>query len=372
MMHRSLFNAMVAVASAIAATGAMAEDRFAVSDEQLTRLGVTLGSAEPVELIELAAAPASVVVPPARQALVSAPLGGVVARLLVADGDAIKAGDVVAELDSVDYVELQRDYLRAVAAAELNVAQEARDRELFDEGIIAERRLLETAAAARVARVELEQVRAHLELAGLSRGALERLEANRELSRRLVLRAPLSGIVTAVHAEVGERLGSLDPIAAVADLAELWLELRLPQERAVRVGVGALVAVTVGTETLFGTVTTVGGTVDAGTQTVLVRAAVSNERGALRAGQFLRARVLARPEAGVVFAVPSAAVTRDGEFAMLFVRSGAEVVARRVDVLGDDGSLVYIGGIGADALVAVDGISALKALWLASTEGEGG
>ena len=118
MMHRSLLNAAAAAAMAIATAGAPAEDRFTVSDEQLMRLGVTLGNVEPVELIELAAAPASVVVPPARQALVSAPLGGVVARLLVADGDAIDAGDVVAELDSVDYVELQRDYLRAVAAAD--------------------------------------------------------------------------------------------------------------------------------------------------------------------------------------------------------------------------------------------------------------
>jgi hypothetical protein len=92
----------------------------------------------------------------------------------------------------------------------------------------------------------------------------------------------------------------------------------------------------------------------------------------LRAGQFLTAHVLARPPASGAFAVPAAAVTRHKSEALVFVRSGAEVLVRRVEVLATDGVRIYVaGGIGADARVAVDGVSALKALWLASVE-EGG
>lgn len=347
---------------------------FAVTDAELARLGVVLGRAEPVERVELAAAPAEVVVPPARQALVSALQAGVVARLLVAEGDAVAAGEPLAELDSVEFLEHQREYLDAAAEAELAAAQEARDRDLFDEGIIAERRLAETAAAARAARSRFEQARARLALAGMSHDALARLALDRKLATRLVLTAPLAGTVTAVHGEVGGRVDPLDPVLAVADLSELWLTVRLPQEGAARVVPGMSVAVTPpGGVEIEGRVTTIGGVVDAATQTVLVRAAVDNARGALRAGQFLVAHVHSPSPRGGALAVPAAAVTRDGGAALLFVRAGGEVHVRRVDVLGDDGARVFVGGLDPAARIATSGVSALKALWLSAAEkGEGG
>jgi multidrug efflux pump subunit AcrA (membrane-fusion protein) len=162
-------------------------------------------------------------------------------------------------------------------------------------------------------------------------------------------------------------------VLAIADLRELWLEARLPQESAARVAAGMSVSVTPpGADEIIGVVTTIGGVVDANTQTVLVRATVANGGGVLRAGQFLTARFRSRPSGGAAFAVPTAAITRNGADALLFIRSGANVEARQVAVLGDDGERVYVsGGIGPADRIAVEGISALKALWLSSSE-EGG
>jgi cobalt-zinc-cadmium efflux system membrane fusion protein len=359
-----------AAALSWAAAGA-AQDAFAVSDAQLARLGVTLGAAEPVELVEVAAAPAEVVVPPARQALVSAPQAGVVARLLVAEGDAVERGQPVAEIDSAEFLDRQRDYLDAAAAHELAAAQEARDRGLFEEGIIAERRLAEAAAEARATRAKLDQARAQLALAGFTDADLARLAARRELATRMVLRAPFAGVVAAAHADVGARVDALDPVLAVADLSELWLELRLSEAAAARVRPGMLAAVAVGGETVTSAITTVGRVVDPMSQTVLVRASVSDPGALLRAGQMLTAHVLAQSDAKA-YAVPSAAVTRVGGEVLVFVRSGPSVTAQPIEVLADDGARVYVvSGIDAGTLVAVDGISALKALWLADQE-EGG
>jgi RND family efflux transporter MFP subunit len=363
---------VAAVVSLATAVAAAASNEFAVSAEQLARLGVTLGAAQPVELVELAAVPAEVVVPPARQALVGAPVGGVVARLLVAEGETVTAGQPVAELDSVEHVERQREYLDAATAADLAQAQEARDRSLFAEGIIAERRVSESAAAARAAAARLEQARAQLALSGLAPVDLERLASARQFSTRITLRAPLAGVVLAEHTKVGARVDALGPVFAIADLSKLWLELRVPQESAARVSPGMLVGVTVAGKQVSGAVMTVGGGVDSATQTVLVRAAVDNAQRVLRAGQFLTARLLERPAGGVAYAVPAGAVTRNGGDVLVFVRSAKGVVAQRIEVLGDDGARVYVaGGIAADTVVAVDGISALKALWL-SADREGG
>jgi hypothetical protein len=54
---------------------------------------------------------------------------------------------------------------------------------------------------------------------------------------------------------------------------------------------------------------------------------------------------------------------------LLFVRSGGDLVPQRIGVLADGGERIYVGsGIVAGSLIAVDGISALKALWLAAEE----
>jgi cobalt-zinc-cadmium efflux system membrane fusion protein len=366
---------LLALSVGWAATTAAAQaggSTFEVSDAELARLGVELALPEPAEFVELAGAPAVVVVPPARQALVSAPQAGIVARLLVAEGDLVAAGQPLAELDSADYLERQRDYLDAAAAAELASAQEARDRGMFDEGIIAERRLAEASAAARAARSRLDQARAQLELAGFARADVERLAAERRLATRLVLRAPLDGTVVAVPGTVGGRVDALDPVLAIADLRELWLEARLPQERAAHVAVGMSVVVAPPARAeRTGTVTAVGGAVDPATQTVLVRAAIDNADGALRAGQALTARIRANAARGA-WSVPVAALTRQGDETMLFVRDGAVMLVRSVTVVGEDGARAYVdGGVDASRRIAVAGVSALKALWLSTVE-EGG
>lgn len=364
-----LLSAAWAASDAAAQTGG---STFRVSDAELARLGVELAVPEAAEFVELAGAPAVVVVPPARQALVSAPQAGIVARLLAAEGDEVTAGQPLAELDSADYLERQRDYLDAAAAAELASAQEVRDREMFDEGIIAERRLAETSAASRAARSRLDQARAQLELAGFARADVERLAAERRLATRLVLRAPLAGTVVAVHGTVGGRVDALDPVLAVADLSELWLEARLPQERAGHVAVGMNVVVLPPTHAeRTGTVTAVGGAVAAETQTVLVRAAIDNADGALRAGQVVTVRIRASA-AGDAWSVPVAALTRQGNETLLFVRDGADMLVRNVTVVGEDGARAYVeGGVDASRRIAVAGVSALKALWLSAAEDGG-
>jgi cobalt-zinc-cadmium efflux system membrane fusion protein len=366
------FAIVLAVTGLVPAAAARAAgDTFAVSDEQLARLGVTLRQAEVADVVEYAAAPAEVVVPPARQAVVNASHGGVVVRVLVAEGDTVAAGQAVAEIDSLNYGEHQRDYIEAAAQAELATAQEARDRGLYEEGIIAERRVAESAAAARAARARVDHLRAELELAGVTSDGLARLAQQHELGLRIVLRAPFAGAVAAVHATVGARVDALDPVVALADLSELWLELRVPQESAAHIVPGMLVEAESAGETMNGTITTIGGVVDATTQTVLVRGVVDNARGTLRAGQFLTAHVLARPE-GVIYALPGAAVTRHEGESLVFVRRGSELVAQPVGLVADDGERIYIArGLVEGAVVAVDGISALKSLWL-STADEGG
>lgn len=340
---------------------------FALADAQLARLGITLARPSAVSEMDIASAPAEVVVPPARQALISAPVNGLVARILADAGETVTRGQPVAELEGPEVLSWQREYLDARLENELATAQAARDQSLYDEGIIAERRLQEAQARARASQARLDQARRQLDLAGFTAEGLEALAEGGALADRIVLRAPLDGVVLERFTSVGARVSALDPLMRLADLSELWLELQVRQEVAADVLPGMLISVPVGGKEQRSTVTTVGRFVDDVTQTVLVRAVLEQADHRLRAGQFLNARIVAPLSSGTALAIPTAAVTRHLGEAYVFARHEGTIEVVPVEVLADDGVRVYIAATSLDAgaRIAVEGISVLKSLWLA-------
>jgi len=357
------------LAASLLLVEAAAADSIEVSTEQMARLGVELARPERAADMEIASGPAEIAIPPSQEAVVSAPVAGLVSRLLVAVGETVAADQPVAEIRSAEFLDLQREYLDAAATNEIEQAQLARDRGLHDEGIIAARRLQEATVAASAAAIKLTQAEQQLRLAGVDRSGVERLARNRELAVSLMLRAPFAGVVVAQHVKIGEHVDALEAVLQVANLDELWLEIHLPQETAPRVELGMSALVDVEGETLTGAIITMGRIVDAATQTVLVRAAIDNASALLRAGQFLSARIVSRPVGVAVVSIPSGAVTRNGVDAFVFVRTPAGFDIQPIELLGDGGSRVYVqGAIGESAEVAVAGVSALKSLWMSAQD----
>lgn len=345
---------------------------LALTIADFERLGVEFEAAEPAQEVTIAAAPAEVVIPTARQAIVSTTVSGVLARLLVAEGDSVEAGQPLAEIQSAELLGLQKAFIDAAAAAELAQAQLQRDRGLHADGIVAERRLQESAVAARAVETGLDQARQQLLIAGMDAADIARLANSRELSPTLSLRAPFDSVVVGQLRSVGAHIDSLEPLFSVADLDTLWLEAHVPQERAERIEPGMQIAVTAGGRTLHAAITHIGRVVDSTSQTVLVRGVLENQGFALRAGQLLTANIVTVPTArSTVLAIPSAAVVfaQDGTF--VFVRTTNGLEARPVDILASGGEHAFLNsGVDAGADVAVSGIATIKSIWLSGESGE--
>lgn len=348
---------------AMLALPSSAQMALQLTDAELDHLGVEWARAEASGGRVVLNVPATVTVPPARETVVSAPVGGLVTRLLVAEGSEVEVGDPLLELRSLELLAAQREHLDAASAARLAEAQLQRDRTLHGEGIIARRRLDETEAAALAARLYAEQARQQMRLAGADDAELERLTTTGEISAELTVRAPVAGVVVDRHGDVGEQVEALEPIVRIADLRELWLEARVPQQRADAVTVGMQLAVEVRGETVAGPILHVGRTVDAGTQTVLVRAQVDNPGFRLRAGQVLPARIVA-PEDGAALAVPMSALTRIDGQPFVFARAATGLRAVPVTVVGEQQRRVQIESreLAVGDQIAGTGVSAIKAL----------
>jgi RND family efflux transporter MFP subunit len=356
----------IAAALLLVSLGAAAAETVAINAAQRTALGIATAPAVSVEAGLGARLPARVAVPNAQLQVIAAPQEGLIQALLVAEGETVSAGQVLARIQSPRLVELQSEYLEIRARHELAAGNYRRDQQLFKEGIIAERRLLESRAAQQELASSLARVRHLLTLAGLDEAALEALHTRRGLSASLEVKAPQDGVILQQLAAVGARVAASDPLYQLAQLKPLWLEIHVPLAQAAALRPGQTVRV--GEPALSGRIVAIGRNVHGTDQGVLIRAEVHDGAERLHPGQFVQAQI--ETGAGTAsFRVPRAAVFRaqDASYVFVAVAEGFQAIAVRI-LAEEPEHLLVQGELGAGSEIAVAGVAAIKAAWLEGAE----
>ncbi len=353
-MRRFLAAALLA-----APLAAFPADTLKVSPEQMKALGVETLALASQAAPEMQGLPAQVAIPNSQLQVLSAPLAGLVERVLVAAQQPVKKGELLAVLQSPALADLQHTFLQAATQASLARATLERDEKLYAEGIIAESRLL----AARSHHVEVaadlaERMQA-LRLAGMSRAAIERLRAGSRVGSAIELRAPIDGVVLEQVAVAGQRLEPAAPVLKLARLDPLWLEIQLPVARREEVREGS--AVTVPAVVAAGEVIAIGRSVVSANQTILVRARIDRGAARLRPGQYVEASIATAGEAGR-WSVPAGALARVAGAPVVFVRTLEGFRVQPVKVVSESADQGVIAGpLKGDERIAVKGVAALKA-----------
>jgi len=208
--------------------------------------------------------------------------GGRVGRVLVDEGQLVRKGQPLLELET-DYLKL--DLARAeaeLARAESAATDAQRDFE----------RKKGLATKGSVSQAAYDRSQAGAEQATAARAAARAaLDTARQRLADAVLTSPVDGVVAARRTDVGERLTEGTVAFVVEQTAPLKLRFRVPERYLAAVKVGQKVKATVdpypGTE-FVGTLSLVGGSVDAATRTFLAEAEFPNGDRRLRPGLFAR------------------------------------------------------------------------------------
>ena len=360
------FFKVVAFAASLTALSAHGADEFAVTAAQMQSLGVKIQKLAAPGPIEGPAYPARVVLPPRQEYVLSAPLPGVVDQLLVAPNDVVQAGQPLLRLVSPELGDLQLRLMEAGTKGKLTQQTLQRERMLAAEGIVPARRVQEAEAAAALNAAELRQAEASLRLAGMDAGSIRNVAGGGALQDALVLRARAAGMVAEVLVRTGQRVPSAEALVRIADTNKLWLDIQVPVARQAQLPAKGAVITIVGRDAAA-TPASLGGRV-ADDQTLTLRAEVTRGVKLLRVGEFVQVRVpFASGAAG--FAVPIAALARDGDKAHVFVRSAKGFIAKPVTVLASAGDAVQVSGeLAAGQEIAISSVIALRAAW----QGKGG
>ncbi|HMY99786.1 MAG TPA: efflux RND transporter periplasmic adaptor subunit [Burkholderiaceae bacterium] len=287
-------------------------------------------------------------------------VGGKLLKRSVELGEAVKAGQLLAQLDAAD-LQLGQEAAQAVLrAAQANAEQAradlARARELFGQNFVGAAEVERRETALKAAQGSLDQARAQAGVQG-----------HQAEYARLV--ADASGVITAVEAEPGMVVGAGTPVLRLAhdgprDVVFGVPEDRLAQLRALRGKPGALKVSlwggAAGTQPeLVATVREVAAAADPATRTFLVKADLGGAD--VRLGQTATVRLAGASRDDVVH-LPLAAVFEQAGRSTVWLLDAATmtVQAQPVTVAGAEGRQVLVsGGLAAGQEVVTAGVHAL-------------
>jgi RND family efflux transporter MFP subunit len=329
---------------------------------QQKSLGVVVAPISKNTLLSSRRFPAEIVIPVGQERVVSAPQSGLLDQMHVAAGQTVKKGQVMAHLISPDLLGLQRDYLQALTQKKLSAKALARDTELLKDGIIAQRRYLETESAHDEASANLAQRKQALKLAGVSDGVIAKLSPSAGMASGLSMVAPISGQVLEQMATTGQRVDMATPLYRIAKLSPLWLEIHAPLEGLPFVKEGMQVQVP--KLQASGHLIAVIRSVNKADQTLHLRAEITKGAEKLSPGQFVEAEINLGDQSKH-FSVPKSALARQGSNAVVFVQTQTGFRPTKVTVISEQGdeAVVDASFIGVEK-IAVTGISAIKGTWL--------
>jgi len=264
-------------------------------------------------------------------------------RVLAVRGDRVRAGQLLAEIYSPDFLTLQAEYKQAAARAKRHAGD---------------------AAEEAPARAILAGARERLALLGMPAPEIERLDGGAEPRPLLAVHAPIGGTVLESGVVTGDAVELGTSLFRLADPSTLWARLHILEN-----DVGSLEA---GTEVVLspvaypgqefrGKLVLIGDVFDPATRTVEGRVEIANPAGKLKAGMYVQASVAAGGERPALV-IPEVSVQNDEGHTVVFVKTGERTFVRREVRTGEKfgGTIEILDGLAAGETVVTSGSFLLR------------
>jgi len=315
-----------------------------ISPAEMKSFGIETAVAEPGKLDSYVELPGEIVFNADRVAHVVPQSSGVVREVLANVGDNVKAGAVLAVIESRELSDIRAAFLSGrerLSLAETNFSREER---LWKQKITSEQEYLSARQALAEARIELRSSEQKLHALGYNDESLKKMPDHpNQPSARLEIKAPFAGTVVEKHITLGESLKDDSAAYTIADLSTVWADIQVYQKDLPKIRKGQKAVVTVGSgiPDVTSDIYWVGPVVGEETRTALTRVVLPNQNGTLRPGFFITARI-ATDSTPVNLLVPKSALLTIDNQSVLFIQTNEEFLPQKVKTGRENASHIEI------------------------------
>lgn len=270
---------------------------------------------------------------------------GRVVKVQVDVGTDVKKGDLLALLHSTDLGLAESAYLKASARLyEANLVYR-RAKDLYEHHAVSLAELQRREAEMRTARAEMRETQNRLELLGMPRQEIERLDREHTIKADVPLSAPFDGRVIMRNITRGEVVETNQRFFTIADLSDVWVIASVPEkdvEYIQKDQTVEMVAAAYPHAVFSGTITYIGDVLDPATRTLRVRITAPNPGMRLKPEMFALVRVYAAPNPETL-TVPLSAIQNGPGGKIVFVQRGpSEFEVRTVRLGSEYGDVVAV------------------------------
>jgi membrane fusion protein (multidrug efflux system) len=270
---------------------------------------------------------------------VTAKLSNIVTAVRFRDGERVQRGQVLVQLDAA---QARADVAAAEAMVTESESQYQRSRELLQTQALSKSSFDQLEATVKSNRARLGAAQARLE--------------------DTVIRAPFSGRLGLRRVSVGTLITPGTVITTLDDTSVIKLDFSVPENfvASLREGLSVRASAPAFPGRVFaGKVSSIDSRVDLATRSVVVRALLANDDGALRPGMFLSVS-LAKDERDALV-IPEEALTPEAERQYVYVVTDGRASRREVRIgTRRPGSVEVLSGLGAGDRVIVEGTQKVR------------
>ncbi len=298
-----------------------AKNQVALSAEQMNVIKLKTGKISKQNIENVVKASGYVDVPPTGKAVISPMVPGYIRQIRFLIGNQVRRGEIMAALESMDYVELQQQYVELNSKLGFLKDEYERQKTLQAQNATARKKLLMAEYDYKSALSVFDGVKEKLNIIGTDFNNL----ANGSISSVMYLRAPISGTVTNVTATVGKHVDPQEELFEIVNPGHKHIELEVFEKDIMKVKKDQLVLFSIPNygNTLFkGKVFLVGQSLEPDQRYVKVHVHPDDEESNFKVGMYVKASIVTNDQATP--ALPREAVVVQGGQEYIFVHKGEQ------------------------------------------------
>ncbi len=335
-----------------------AADAIELTQDDAIRLGIQFESVKPVNDAMGIELPAQVVAPLDEGSHAYSLVDGVLSDWRASSGDRVLEGEIIARIASNVAGDLQAQWLDADASLSAARLEASRSERLFENGVIAERRLQQVQLALAHAESREASSRRALEQLGFDASSIDRLAESKANLGYALLRAPREGLLVHRARSVGEPVAVGDRIAEFQSSSAKWVSVILPAALADTLGSSTKLSIMPTGETL--TLRERDYSIDTQTQTIELYAEFDTEVN-YPLGSLIDVFILPS-ESGVL--VPASAIVYTEGNNYVYIKTANGVIPRQLELIPIGRDYLVHSGLRAGEQIAVSGTALLKGMQL--------